>query len=165
MKKIILFLVFISLLGCEKDDICDETQSVTPRVIIEFYDASQPSILKNVTNLEVHTENEIDTTVVFTGVSKIKLPLNPILQTTTYTLKLNSTIVASANTDVLTFNYATKQLYVSRACGFKNVYELNTSNGIIRTDGTTNDGFWIQDFDVITNKINNEDEVHIKIYF
>lgn len=165
MKKIILFLVFISLLGCEKDDICDETQSVTPRVIIEFYDASQPSILKNVTNLEVHTENEIDTTVVFTGVSKIKLPLNPILQTTTYTLKLNSTIVASANTDVLTFNYATKQLYVSRACGFKNVYELNTSNGVIRTDGTINDGFWIQDFDVITNKINNEDEVHIKIYF
>lgn len=165
MKKIILFLVFISLLGCEKDDICDETQSVTPRVIIEFYDASQPTILKNVTNLEVHTESEIDTTVVFTGVSKIQLPLNPILQTTTYTLKLNSTIVASANTDVLTFNYATKQLYVSRACGFKNVYELNTADGVLRTDSTTNDGFWIQDFDVITNKINNEDEVHIKIYF
>lgn len=168
MKKIVLLLLLVlTFSACEKDDVCDETASVTPRVILEFYDFSQPTVLKNVSNLEAHAtdENENDTLKIFTAVSKIELPLNPIAATTTYTLNLNSTIPASKNTDIITFNYTTKQVYISRACGFKNIYKLNPLNGVITSDGTPNDGIWIKEMDVITNNIVDENEVHIKIYF
>ncbi len=165
MKKILLLLLLtFAFSGCEKDDICDRNTSVTPRVIIEFYDATQTSVLKNVVNLEVHATGEMDSLEVFNG-NKIQLPLNPIAETTTYTLNLNSTLPGSANTDIITFNYTTKEVYISRACGFKNIYELNAANGAVNTDGATNDGLWIVDLDIITNNILNENEVHIKIYF
>lgn len=166
MKKILLLLVLIfSFSGCEKDDICDTNTSVTPRVVIEFYDFSQPTVLKNVTNLKATATDEVDSLTVFNGVSTIKLPLNPILETTTYTLKLNSTIPTSVNTDILTFNYTTKQVYISRACGFKNTYLLNRPFGAVTTDTATPDGKWIRNIDVITDNIENENETHIKIYF
>lgn len=166
MKKILLLLVLtFSFSGCEKDDICDTNTSVTPRVIIEFYDFSQPTVLKNVSNLEVHATAELDTIPVFTGVSKIQLPLNPIAETTSYTLKLNSTIPTSANTDILTFNYTTKEVYISRACGFKNIYQFNSPFGVVLADAATPDGKWIRNLDVITDNIENENETHIKIYF
>jgi hypothetical protein len=166
MKKILfLLLLTLSFSGCEKDDICEEITSVTPRVIIEFYDFSQPTLLKNVVNLEVHTAGEQDTIPVYNGVSKIKLPLNPIAATTTYTLNLNSTIPASANTDILTFNYTTKEVFISRACGFKNIYELTNNNFNIHFDATTNDGKWIRNLNIETKNIETENETHIKIYF
>ena len=68
MKKIVfitlsLFLA-VSFWNCEKDDICAEGTPVTPRLIIEFYDATNPTVLKNVTNLRVE-EFGTDVGVVF----------------------------------------------------------------------------------------------------
>ena len=41
MKKFIcLFLIVI--FSCEKDDICPETTQTTPRLVIEFYDLTNP---------------------------------------------------------------------------------------------------------------------------
>lgn len=166
MKKILLLLLLtFSFSGCEKDDVCDTNTSVTPRVIIEFYDFSQQTVLKNVSNLKVHAIAELDTIPVFTSVSKIELPLNPILETTSYTLNLNSTIPTSANTDILTFNYTTQQIYISRACGFKNIYKLNSPFGVVLTDATTSDGKWIRKIDIETTNIDDENTTHIKIYF
>lgn len=166
MKKILLLLLLtFSFSGCEKDDVCDTNTSVTPRVIIEFYDFSQQTVLKNVSNLKVHATAELDTIPVFTSVSKIELPLNPILETTSYTLNLNSTIPTSANTDILTFNYTTQQIYISRACGFKNIYKLNSPFGVVLTDATTSDGKWIRKIDIETTNIDDENTTHIKIYF
>ena len=57
MKKIVFItlslLLAVSFWNCEKDDICAEGTPTTPRVIIEFYDAANPTVLKNVTNLRV----------------------------------------------------------------------------------------------------------------
>ena len=57
MKKIVLItlslLLALSFWNCEKDDICPEGTPATPRLIIEFYDAANPTVLKNVTNLRV----------------------------------------------------------------------------------------------------------------
>ena len=52
MKKIyLLFLIAITFSSCEKDDICDANTPTTPRLIIDFYDATNPTALKNVINL------------------------------------------------------------------------------------------------------------------
>jgi hypothetical protein len=165
MKKIVmLLLVMLSLSSCEKDDIC--TEDTTPRMIIEFYDISNPSTLKNVVSLKVKgvgAYNDLDLGT-FNGVSKIELPLNPSTTSTIYSFILNST-GTSPNEDILQFNYATQTAFVSRACGYKTNYELNASNGAVLTDAATPDTVWIQNLTVETTSITTENETHVKIYF
>jgi hypothetical protein len=164
MKKILLLLLIaISFSGCEKDDVCvDET---TPRLILEFYNSSNPSDLKNVTSLEVTAEGETDSLKIYNGVSVIELPLSTNEDTTQYSLVLNSTNSTTINEDILQFNYTRSNVYVSRACGYKTIFQLNPANGVIHTDAETPDLLWIQSYSVETNNIETENEVHIKIYF
>jgi hypothetical protein len=165
MKKILLLLMLsLSFSGCEKDDICvDDT---TPRLIIEFFDDASPANLKNVTNLKVTGVGETDALKVFTGVSKIELPLKNIDDTTQYILILNSTSTTGANNeDFLQFDYTRQNVYVSRACGYKTIYELNSPNGVTLTDAATPDQLWIRNISIQTTNIESENEVHIKIYF
>lgn len=158
-----LLCLVLAFSGCEKDDICvDET---TPQLVIEFYDISNPSVLKNVVNLKVTGDGMTEALDTFNGVSKISLPLKTNEDTTKYHLLLNSTSSTAANEDVLEFNYTRENVYVSRACGFKTVFELNNLNGFILTDTTVADQLWIQDTNLQTNSIDTENEVHLKIYF
>ena len=58
MKKTRLFF-FIStfIFACEKDDICTQNP-LTPNLILRFYDADNPSKVKDVTSLYVWAENK-----------------------------------------------------------------------------------------------------------
>lgn len=165
MKKILfLLLITITFSGCEKDDICiDET---TPRLILEFYDISNPSNLKNVVNLKIKGVGQTDDLGTYNAVSKIELPLDITQDTTQYSLILNSISSTGANEDFLQFNYVRQNVFVSRACGYKTVFELNAfPTGVIKTDAATPDGFWIQDINILTTNIETENETHIKILF
>lgn len=164
MKRILaLLLLTISLSSCEKDDICiDET---TPRLILEFYDISNPATLKNVLNLKIKGVGQTDDLGTFNGLSKVELPLKIDDLTTKYSLILNSTGV-NPNEDFLQFNYTHQNIFVTRACGYKTIFELNSfPTGVIKTDATTPDGFWIQDINILTTNIETENETHIKILF
>lgn len=165
MKKILLLLLIaLSFSSCEKDDIC--TDETTPRLILEFYDVSNPTNLKNVVNLKVTGVGQADYLKVFTGVSKVELPLKIESDMTQYSMILNSTSTTTApNEDFLQFDYNRRNVFVSRACGYKTVFELNSPNGITLTDAATPDLYWIQGYDVQTTNIETENEVHIKIYF
>ena len=164
MKRILaLLLITITLSGCEKDDIC--TDNTTPRLVLEFYDISNPSNLKPVVNVLVTGEGQVALGT-FNGVSKIELPFDITNNTTKYSLILNSTSLSGANEDFLQFNYSLQNVFVSRACGYKTIFELNaTPNGVVKTDALTADGFWIQDINILTTNIETENEIHIKIYF
>jgi hypothetical protein len=166
MKKILLLLLLaISFSGCEKDDICvDDT---TPRLIIEFYDDSNPANLRNVTSLEVTAVGQTDSLKVFNGVSVIQLPLKSFEDMTKYSLVLNSnsTNPLVINEDFLQFDYTRENVFVSRACGYKTIYELNSPNGVTLTDTATPDLLWIRNISIQTTNIETENEVHIKIYF
>jgi len=73
--KITLLLIFTSSFSsCEKNDICAEETPTTPRLIIEFYDSINTSVLKNVANLKA-TGNGASTSLEFNGVNTIRLPL------------------------------------------------------------------------------------------
>lgn len=167
MKKIyLILLVALSFSSCEKDDICDATTSTTPRLIIQFYDVSNPTTLKLVNNLAIVAPG-FTTGISFSGVSKIEVPLKTTEDTTTFNFIQNGadTNTTNDNTDVIQINYSRSNVFVSRACGYKTVFTLNSTNGFVRTDATSLDGLWIQNFDIVTSNIATENEIHVKIYF
>jgi hypothetical protein len=172
MKKIIaLLLLGITFSSCEKDDICAE--ETTPRLILEFYDVNNPTVKKSVTSLKVtgyKTDNSTlltDSLDTFSGVSKIELPLRITEDITKYSLILNSTSTSvTPNTDILEFKYTRQNVFVSRACGYKTIFTLNSPIGVTRTDSNTiDDGFWMQNINTQTTNITTENEVHIKVFF
>lgn len=162
MKKILaLLLIVVSLSGCEKDDIC--TEETTPRLVLEFYDISNPANLKNVTNLKVRAVGVTTDLGTYNAVSKVALPLRIDGTTTKYSLIFNSTGI-TPNEDFLQFDYTTQNVYVSRACGYKTIFTLNSPNGVTKTDAAVPDTFWIKDINIQTTNIETENETHIKIY-
>jgi hypothetical protein len=173
MKKIIvlLFVMVYSLSSCEKDDICDANTLTTPRLVISFYDVTNSSVLKNVTNLKITGEGMTDG-VVFKGSdlvngSTVSIPLKTDANVTTFSLILNSgnSNPALVNEDILKFNYARENLFVSRACGFKTNYTLDPQTPYVHTDAATADQKWIQYLAVKNSSIANENETHLEIYF
>jgi Family of unknown function (DUF6452) len=176
MKKI-LFLLFIAitLSSCEKDDICDANTSTTPRLVIDFYDANDPTELKNVVNLKVIGDGETvplvlnesgtEITKYLGNGSSVKLPLKTTEDVTKYHLIINSTSTTSSyNEDMLQFDYTRQTIYVSRACGYKVIYDLDPTTPVTKTDAATPDGYWIQDINIQTTNITTENETHIKVY-
>ncbi len=172
MKKIVLLLlVALSLSSCEKDDICvDET---TPRLVLEFYDVTNPTVKKNVTSLKVtgFTTDAVPVPLatplaIFSGVNVIELPLRITDDVTKYSLILNSNVTnVIPNEDFLQFDYTRQKVFVSRACGYKTIFTLNSPNGVTQTDAETPDLLWMQFINIQTTNIDTENEVHIKIYF
>jgi len=167
MKKIafitLSLLLAVSFWNCEKDDICAEGTPVTPRVIIEFYNAATPTLLKSVNNLGI-IEPAALAGIAFNGVSKIQAPLKTTADVTTLQFIQNGsdTDTTNDNIDVITFNYQRVDEYVSRACGFKTLFYLNETNPVVLTADGSN---WIQNIVVTKPNIENENEVHVKIYF
>jgi hypothetical protein len=171
MKRILaLLLITICFSACEKDDICAE--ETTPRLILEFYDVTNPTVKKNISSLKVtgFTTDAVPVPLAtplatFTGVSKIELPLRITEDVTKYKLILNSASPVNMNEDILQFDYTRQNVYVSRACGFKTIFTLNSPIGVTRTDSNTIDGFWMQFINIQTTNIDTENEVHIKVFF
>lgn len=168
MKKILFglftLLFALSIWNCEKDDICEDGTPTTPRLILEFFDNGNPTNSKNVTNLKV-TADGVTSSLEFNAVSKIQLPLNTQANLVNYSLIFDSknTNTALQNEDKITINYSRKEVYISRACGFKTTYTLNANpNGIVLATDTNN---WIKEITIPKFTIENENETHVKIFF
>lgn len=173
MKKIILllFVIALSFSGCEKDDICDADTVTTPRLVISFYDANNPSELKEVTNLTIIGEGmtegvTYESSTLING-STVSIPLKTDANATTFSFILNygSTTATLVNEDVLKFTYVREELFVSRACGFKTNYTLDPQTPYVHSDAATADQKWIQYIAVKNSIIANENETHLEIYF
>ncbi|WP_026729254.1 DUF6452 family protein [Flavobacterium denitrificans] len=185
MRKIIsvLLLFTFGLSSCEKDDICDPDTPTTPRLVIEFFDADSPSTSKEVTNLKVigkdmtegiiFNENATGETKYLANGSKISIPLKTDADFSTFTFTLDSgnENAAAINSDEVRFNYAHQNLYVSRACGFKTIFQLNPlsdgppiSSPFIKVDSDSK-GFWMKQIYVKEYNIETENETHIEVYF
>ena len=179
MKKIIAFLLILGFASssCEPDDICDPNTPTTPRMLIKFYNISNPSEQKNVRNLKVIGEGMAEAVVLtptatgdaryVTNQNSILLPLTTEADIVKYTfiLEYDNINPLITNSDNLEFNYSSKNIYVSRACGFKTNFNLNASKPFTLTDSTTADGKWIQYMTVEKYNLANENETIIKIFF
>ena len=176
MRKIYLLTLALALFfsSCEKDDICDANTATTPRLVIQFYDFANPSVLKNVTNLKVvgagmtdgiiFNPTAADESKYLANGSKISIPLKTNDVTTSYTFTLNSgnSNPALVNVDDIKFDYTKNDIFVSRACGFKTIFTLNPTNPYTHTIATDK---WIKYISVEKSNIENENETHIKIFF
>ncbi|HEX8561446.1 MAG TPA: DUF6452 family protein [Flavobacterium sp.] len=175
MKKIIALLLAVFgfvFSGCEKDDICADTTPTTPRMVIEFYNFANRAELKPVTNLKVLSG--LSQGLAFNNVSSITVPLRTTGDSTEYRFVLNAgnPNPALVYIDELQFNYTRRDVFVSRACGYKTLYDLNDDDDpetpeptILNTTPGSNSGNWIKDIVIENYNIENEDEVHVKIYF
>jgi hypothetical protein len=179
MKKIIAFLMILGFASssCEPDDICDPTTATTPRMLIQFFDISTPSVQKNVKNLKVIGEG-MPEGVVFnptatgdakyiTNENSILLPLNTEADLVKYKfiLEYGNKNPLITNEDNLEFKYTRENAYVSRACGFKTIFNLAPSNPYTLTDAVPADQKWIKYVMVAQNNITYENETIIKIFF
>ena len=176
MRKIYLLILALAFFfsSCEKDDICDANTATTPRLVIQFYDFANPSVLKNVTNLKVVGAGMKDGIIFnptatsdlkyLTNGNTILIPLKTNDNITSYTFTLNSgnSNPALINVDNIQFEYTKKDIFVSRACGFKTIFTLNPTNPYKHTIAADK---WIKYISVEKSNIENENETHIKIFF
>jgi len=183
-KPLLIFFAAIctgyAFWSCEKDDICPDETPTTPSLVIEFYDEGNRSLAKNVNGLSIHAEgrnnyvrlNDTGDTIV-SDVSTIKIPLKTDADSVQYIFTLNTGNTPEntgddANENIVTFNYIRNEVYVSRACGFKTLYTLNSNGltgvvpGII---ADTENIPWILETEIIKTNIEDENEEHIRIYF
>lgn len=162
MNKIkIAFFILIGIIpfaGCEKDDICVDGD--TPFLIMRFYDATDSTEFKDVSNLVVRGLVSPDTLDIITNAASdsIAVPLRSDFANTTFILSQQTTDDGPINYDVLTYSYETKEVYISRACGFIANYENLDTDLTIDTDN------WIKSIEIVNPTIENSDTAHVKIF-
>jgi hypothetical protein len=155
MKKIILFLLIITLISCERDDICIDP--TTPKMIILFFDTVDTDQRKSVPNLKVEVESTNDFVEINQSITdSISIPLRVDVDFTKIRLTKNLG-ETSEKVDNFTISYNRNQVFVSRSCGFKTTY-TDIPNPIDLTDQ------WIQNLTINNQNIIDETEKHISIF-
>ena len=158
-QRILLFtFVLFSFLGCTRDDICEEGTATTPLLIITFNDIANPSERKSVTSLSVETADLEGTEVIAAATTdSIALPLRNTGNLTRY--RFNSGVgTTTPNTDIISFNYTTEDIYINRACAFKTIY--HDLSVFVVNEGTAN---WIIQVEIETTDVIDETETHITV--
>ena len=156
MKKYYLFLSLIALLisSCEKDDFCIEP--ITPNMIIRFYNATNISETKAVTDLTVNP-NDLDSIYTNVSIDSIVIPLDVTSNQIIYNFS------SGTNVDILTIDYEIEEVFVSRSCGFKAIF-----NNVTVTSDASND--WIigltetLENTITIPTIDDESAAHIQIF-
>ena len=163
IAPVIILLAIISFASCEKDDICVEGN--TPLLVIRFYGAVATQVTKKVPSLRIVGLGEnttVNTIVDRSSLDSIALPLKINENPTSFLFIENSADdengFENGNIDTVTFNYKTKEVFISRACGYiANYEELEGS----LTPDTSN---WIKTISTIDSTVTNQATAHVKIY-
>ncbi|GAA4281768.1 DUF6452 family protein [Gaetbulibacter aestuarii] len=137
-----------SSISCEPDDICPASTPTTPGLVMEAFDNNNPENSKNIFGLTVIGEGQSEPLPDFYNVSnksKLILPLNTQTNKTEYRLIKDTFINDNGTPDdtsddfidgksvLITINYSTKAVFVSRACGYKYIFE-NVSVQVDQSD-------------------------------
>ncbi len=160
-KIMVVFIVAIlSLMACEKDDICVDGNS--PLLVIRFYDVEDTLAVKAVSGLNVQglLENLPQGVIPNASLDSIALPLRIGEVDTSFLLGQNLTPnnEETVNNDILTFNYETREVFISRACGFIANYD-NLNNQL-----TPDFDNWIKRVEIIEPTVANSLVAHVKIF-
>lgn len=170
-----LLVIAFLLISCERDDICPGSTPTTPSVIIELYDFANQESSKNVFGLVVAGVGNEFVLPGFNMVTtnKLILPLKTDQNTTQYLLIKEASInnngtpndttddTYDGNYDTLTINYDRKDVYVSRACGYKTIFENVTLN----LDSSDTDPWILSQQPLNPNQtVENETTTHFNIF-
>lgn len=176
MKKIIAILLLITAFySCERDDICPESTPTTPQLIIRFYDITEQSETKRVIDLQIHgldnDDNELELYQAVESTDSIVLPLRTIDNdddptngiSTKYKLhkeyEIDGDETILGNPDIISIQYSVKEVYVSRACGYKTIFENVEIS--IDTDGDD----WIELYQYESPlTVEDETAAHVQVF-
>src|SRR5690606_12028242 len=166
-----LLILFITMLSCEKDDICPPEVLTTPHLIITFHDIISREERKAVPSLRVVGED--NNTIVNTfddrvsaGLDSIALPLKVYSPSSSFIFISNSASeednpdTEMGNADIVTFNYDNTEVFISRGCGYANNYENLVGTFEEGSDGDR----WIISLEIVDNTVDNQNAAHVKIY-
>lgn len=169
-KYLLFILIIIGTWSCERDDICADTTPTTPHLIIRFYDINNPEEFKQVRQLSVRGFDangvEIASNIVSpVNTDSIVLPLRfqgeNMPSFSRFILEKDSDLAADtddmtdSNIDIIQVNYTPEFIYVSRACGYKSIF----NNTAITIESDTSN--WIFSNEIINTTIDNENQAHI----
>jgi hypothetical protein len=160
--SLILLFVFLVVSACEKDDICVDGD--TPLLIIRFYNATDSITLKSVASLRIigiGNGEPLDTFTDRSSRDSVAIPLRINEPNTQFQIILNSDgedNTETGNIDTLQFNYETKEVFISRACGFVANYEIDSNTLTTDTDN------WIQGVEIINTAVTSQVNAHVKIF-
>lgn len=158
---LLMFCTAVLLLAsCQHNDICTAESPSTPKIVIRFYDINRLSALKTVKGLnvrEIHSDKFYFEEPVTD--SMIALPLRTNAHTTTYELIINLDDSVNIRKDTIKLTYATEEEYISRACGFRDIFTD------VKAEGTAADS-WIKDIRFVdtTKTVKDEKNAHLYIY-
>jgi len=162
-KFLLILLTFLTQLSCERDEICLE--DITPKLVIRFYNANIPTEFKSVVQLKVNIEGidgDYSNETISTLTDSIAIPLQVTDNTTRFILTLqgNSNQGTEDNIDTISVRYSQEDIFISRACGYKTVF--NEANASFVDD----DDNWIKGLETKKDplQIIDENEAHVKIY-
>lgn len=149
------------IVGCEKDEICLE--EITPKLIIRFYDIENPNEYKQVSKINVQIEGvEGDYFNVSTTTDSIAIPIKVTEDITRFKLIINQNDAddTNDNTDIFDLNYIREDIFISRSCGYKTVFNEVTTK--LNTDSDN----WIKKIETVANPQNilNQKSNHVKIF-
>ncbi|MDO9038138.1 MAG: DUF6452 family protein [Lutibacter sp.] len=149
MRKylILLFILSFTLINCEKDDICIET--TTPKLIVVFYNNEIPGTKKSVTSLTVSADGK-GNIYENKSLDSIAIPLDLTQNSTLYILKSGAII------DSINFTYDRKDVFVSRSCGYKTIFE--------NFKVESRSAHWIKNDTIKNTIIDNETAAHLTIF-
>ena len=141
-------------MSCEKDDFCIDP--ITPNMIIRFYDATNTSNTKSVSNLSVNPEG-LDVIYSNESLDSILIPLDVTSNQIIYNFSKGN------NQDIITIDYDVEEVFVSRSCGFEAIF-----NDVTVTSDVSNN--WIIGLtETLQNTITiptieNESAAHLQIF-
>jgi len=158
----LFFVILLATFSCEKDDICVDGD--TPLLIVLFYNASDSSALKSVNSLRIigiGNGDPVDTFTDRSSADSVGIPLRANEAATSFQIILNSAGEdgsETGNIDTLLFNYETKEVFISRACGFVANYDSLTDSFLPDTQP------WIQGIEIVNSSVTSQASAHVKIY-
>ncbi|WP_248723153.1 DUF6452 family protein [Seonamhaeicola sp. ML3] len=169
--RLVFIPIFALLIGisisCERDDICPESTPTTSRLVIDLFDFNNQENKKNAFNLIVaDLDNRVLNDYFLTTSNNLLLPLNTNENTTTFRLIKDAKVdddgfITEGNEDILVINYTRKEVYVSRACGYKTIFE--NVGVVVQDDGDK----WIlgNPINLTENEpIEDENEAHFNLF-
>ena len=171
MRLLYNLILILIVFSCESDDICAESTNSTPRLIITFYDTENVETRKDVENLAIYAIKD-GQLILFNEINgittdSINIPLRNDQSVSNFKFYKDFYLVenvASGTVDHLYIDYEISEIFISKACGFINNYNLLNFLTYDPFENPSIPANWINGYTIENNLIENENQSHVKIF-
>jgi len=150
-------LVLLILFGCERDDICIETVTESPDLILLMLDFENPQNRKTPSGFSIRPIG-IEKSLPKTPIDSLALPLK-IQENNIQFEFITNQGSENENIDTLQINYQRFDTFINTACGYRSNFILDTPPALILNPGSN----WIKGITVLKDTISDETLAHLGI--